>query len=152
MRKTLAVTLVLSALPAAASQSVTPALLPKLIGSSAVVIEQAFGKPVRDCTAGRRPSGKPMLRCGYQVDGKQLGIVYEGGVATEAMWHLGTKEGRLTQADLGFGKDCDGPKRQWNSGGEVWSRCPGGLSVEIQNDEKGGTFLIHVASRELLLP
>lgn len=152
MRKTLAIVLALFALPAAATQPVTPALLPKLIGSSEFVIEQAFGKPVRDCTAGRRPNGEPIVRCGYQVDSKQLGIVYEGGVATEVIWHLVTKDGRLTQADIGFGKECDGPKRQPGSGGDVWSRCPGGLSVEIQNLTKGGTFLIHVAARELLIP
>lgn len=152
MRTTISAAALLLVLPAVASQPVTPTLLPKLIGSSAFVIEQAFGKPVSDCSDGRRPQGNPMLRCRYRAEGKQLGIVYEGGVATEVMWHLGTKEGRLTPGDLGFGKDCDGPKRQRGSGGEVWSRCPGGLSIEIQNNAEGGTFLIHVASRELLIP
>lgn len=143
MRKTLAFAVALFALPAAASQPVTPALLPKLIGSSAVVIEQTLGAAKGQCSA---------RACKHEVHGKTLSVSYERGVVTDVIWYVRTKEGRLTQADLGFGKDCDGPKRQWNSGGEVWSRCPGGLSVEIQNNEKGGTFLIHVAARELLLP
>lgn len=142
MRRTLAALALLLATPAPASQPVTPALLPTLIGSSAPVIEKAFGKP-RVCNS---------RGCGYEVDGKTLDVVYERGVATEVLWFPKTKEGRASPIDLGFGNDCDGPKRQWNSGGEVWSRCPGGFSVEIQNNDKGGTFLIHVAARELLLP
>lgn len=143
MRKTLAVVVAMFALPSMASQPVTPALLPKLIGSSAFVIEQAFGEAKGRCS---------MRACSYEVDGKALSVIYEQGVATEILWFPKSKEGRATPADLGFGQDCDGPKRQWNSGGEVWSRCPRGFSVEIQNNDKGGTFLIHVATRDLLLP
>lgn len=143
MRKTLAVATALMVLPAAASQPVTPALLPKLIGSSALVIEQVLGEAKGRCSS---------RACGYEVDGKALSVSYERGVATDVIWYVRTKEGRITAADLGFGKDCDGPRRQPTSGGEVWSRCPGGFSVEIQNNDKGGTFLIHVASRELLIP
>jgi hypothetical protein len=142
----LAAAAALLALPAAASQPVTPAQLPKLIGSSAFVIEQAFGAPKRECSPHARRS------CTYSASGRDLGVVYEGGVATEVIWFPKSKEGSISPADLGFSQNCDGPKRQPGSGGEVWSRCPGGLSVEIQNDAKGGTFLIHVATRNLLSP
>ncbi|MFC5393060.1 hypothetical protein [Bosea vestrisii] len=143
MKRMLAIAIALIAVPAAASQPVTPTLLPKLIGSSAVVVEQVLGEAKGRCSS---------RDCGYEVDGKTLSVSYEHGVATEVIWYLRTKEGRITAADLGFGKECDGPKRQPGSGGEVWSRCPGGFSVEIQNNDKGGTFLIHVAARDLLLP
>lgn len=142
----------LSALPASAAQTFDPALLPTLIGSPRLVLEQSFGKPARECTGSRRIGGEPFLRCSYKAGGKSLSVVYEAGVATEVVWVPQTTQGRLTQFDLGFGEGCKGPSRQAGSGGEVWSQCPGGLSVEIQNLDSGGTFLVHVSVRDLLIP
>ena len=138
--KTLAVALVMIALPAAASQPVTPALLPKLIGSSELLIEKEFGKPVQDCRNGST------RYCWYSVDGKRLEVGYRGGLARYVNWIVDSRQGRTDISDLGVGSGCQGPFQIAGDGSDDWQMCAGGLEVQILNMKAGGTRHIRVTS------
>ncbi len=137
MRKTLAFTVALIALPAAASQSVTPALLPKLIGASVADIEREYGQPIKQCAVAQATV------CNYRAN-ETLRIFYRHGQAVEAVWFppKGTKAVDIDALQLGG--SCKTQEADPARGGDVMRGCPGQLTIDLGNLKSGELFSLTV--------
>lgn len=140
MKASLIAALVLVATPALSSQPFSPALLPKLIGSSALLIEKELGAPTDGC--------RDRL-CTHGLGGQKIGLVYQQGLVSAVSW-MPVSGPWVTMNDLGL-RSCKGPFVNFSTGGEVWNDCAGGLSAKIDRDTgKKTTFSVEIRTSNFL--
>lgn len=140
MRALLIAALGLAATPALPSPAFSPDLLPKLIGSSALLIEKELGAPTDGCRNGM---------CTHALGGQEIGLAYQGGLVSAVSW-MPVKGPWVTMNDLKL-RTCKGPFVDWVTGGEVWNDCAGGLSAKIDRDAgKKTTFSVEIRAGKFL--